>query len=850
VTETPNKDLFRDFIKEVTGFDPGEIQITPPGRYRRFSTSVDPQDKSGSYQFRGDWGTVKNFRADPPKRVTWKTPRSLSKAERSAMNAEIKTAKGSGEVTDEHRAASQRMRDWYNGLKFDLPQGSQNHPYLEKKNVVSPGLFIDKGELIIPLFNKDRKHVNVQRILPAPLANSGRQKFYFSSGAEAQNLHFIFGEIDDHFIIAEGFATGATLHETTGWPVAITVNAQDMVTVSRYLREFYPTARVIIATDDDTSSDNKGERCAREAAREIGASVSLPPFDRAVDLKTKEYSDWNDYARVYGKDKVSAAFFKCAEGNAPPPPRTFIDYEEGQEVDILEHIENFIVTNHVPIFNNNGRLVTPTLRKYPTSDPAVPTTFSALRQAKHINLVKALGGAGLGFQKYNPKTKTNKTIDTPRAVTSNLLEDGDWSHIHECIGVINTPTMRPDGTLISDNGYDQLTKLYVDFDRSLDMPNIPAQPTQEDAQAALKLLEDLLVDFPFADRELGRKSIDKSCALSSILTAVTRPAYPKAVMVLVSAHAPSSGKSYLVTTISKLAHGRPAPVISYGGSNEEAEKRLDSLLLDALPCFSLDNITRDIEGQKICQMFTEEVMRIRRLGSTDMYDCTAKTTVFATGNNVNFSGDMIRRGMTIHLNTSEARPETRTFSLRPDQLVIRDRGKYIAAALTIVRAYIVSKYKQECDPLASFEGWSQFCREPLLWLGCGDPIASQNTARDEQALTDWRPSFLTYLQKVFDIKKVFTSGDIVEHFNMVEPRSTERDFYKQVISSVAGDGRFINPVSLGRRLKAMSGVALACEDGRVLKLESAGKAAANVVSWKVTMEKTAIGTQGRLLADG
>ncbi len=311
MTNKTNAEKFRAFCIKKIKHDPGEIRVTPEGGYIRFSTNGESHDKSGSYQFRGDWGTVKDFRAKTQKVHVWKTDRVLSDDEREVMEDELSNAAGSLGVTDEHRAASQKMREWYATLKFDLPNGSQNHAYLEKKNIVSPGLFIDKGALIIPLYNKDRQHVNVQKIFQAPVGEDGRQKFYYTK-AEASNLHYIFGEISDRFIIAEGFATGATLHETTGWPVAITVNADAMPTVSMYLREFYPDAQIIIAADDDISSKNKGESKATEAAFAINAQISLPPFDRSVVESTRDFSDWNDYARVYGKGNVADKFFECA----------------------------------------------------------------------------------------------------------------------------------------------------------------------------------------------------------------------------------------------------------------------------------------------------------------------------------------------------------------------------------------------------------------------------------------------------------------------------------------------------------------------------------------------------------
>jgi putative DNA primase/helicase len=63
--------------------------------------------------------------------------------------------------------------------------------------------------------------------------------------------------------------------------------------------------------------------------------------------------------------------------------------------------------------------------------------------------------------------------------------------------------------------------------------------------------------------------------------------------------------------------------------------------------------------------------------------------------------------------------------------VLSDRGKYIAAALTICRAYIVAGRPGKADRLASFEGWSDTVRSTLIWLGKEDPVLSMESAKEE-----------------------------------------------------------------------------------------------------------------------
>ena len=107
------------------------------------------------------------------------------------------------------------------------------------------------------------------------------------------------------------------------------------------------------------------------------------------------------------------------------------------------------------------------------------------------------------------------------------------------------------------------------------------------------------------------------------------------------------------------------------------------------------------------------------------------TSLFATGNNFVVYGDLCRRVLTINLDAAMERPELRQFKFDPVEMVLADRGKYIAAVLTICRAYFVAGRPDKAPRLASFEGWSDTVRSALIWLGKADPVKSMESARAE-----------------------------------------------------------------------------------------------------------------------
>src|SRR5262249_44791958 len=102
-----------------------------------------------------------------------------------------------------------------------------------------------------------------------------------------------------------------------------------------------------------------------------------------------------------------------------------------------------------------------------------------------------------------------------------------------------------------------------------------------------------------------------------------------------------------------------------------------------------------------------------------------------TGNNVAIYGDLTRRTLVCNLDPQQEQPETRAFKGNPVVTVLADRGKYIAACLTICRAYMLAEGHDKPTPLASFEGWSDIVRSALLWLEEADPVASLDIGRDD-----------------------------------------------------------------------------------------------------------------------
>jgi hypothetical protein len=203
-------------------------------------------------------------------------------------------------------------------------------------------------------------------------------------------------------------------------------------------------------------------------------------------------------------------------------------------------------------------------------------------------------------------------------------------------------------------------------------------------------------------------------------------------MHVATAPVPSSGKSYLFDTVSAIATSQAMPVIAAGRTEEETEKRLGAAMLAGQPLITIDNVNGELHGDALCQIIERPRPQVRILGKSELIDVEARgTTLFANGNNITIVGDLCRRVVITKLDPNMERPELRAFTGKPVETVLVDRGAYVAAALTICRAYIAAGRPDLKKRLASFEGWSDTVRSALTWLGKADPIDSMEMVRDE-----------------------------------------------------------------------------------------------------------------------
>lgn len=503
-------------------------------------------------------------------------------------------------------------------------------------------------------------------------------------------------------------------------------------------------------------------------------------------------------------------------------------------VDLLaSQTETCLKTSGIPIFQRGRELVRPSQQEVPASKGRM-TISAGMGSVTHAGMIDLMSQA-IDWRKYDARKKREIAADPPGLVASVLLARfGQWK-FPTVAGVITTPTIRPDGSLLLAPGYDPTTRLYHVTDPSLVPEYIPDQPTYLDAMASLEILRSLLDEFPFVS------GVDWSVAFSGLITPLIRGAIPVAPLHAIRASTAGTGKSYYVDVVSGIVNGRPAPVMSVSVDAKETESRMNGLLLAGFPLVSIDNVNGELGSDILAQAVERPVVQVRRLGVSDLFEVESRATWFATGNNLRVRGDMTRRSIVATMDAGEERPEMRNFRHRPADEAVLNRGKYIAAILTIVRAYIVAGKPGLLPSPGSYEGWSDLVRSALVWLGEADPWTTTETAREDDpeigilsdVLSGWvstmgagkpcpvRQAIETANQRFGEYDE---NGDPEEHAGqLIHP-----DF-KASLLQVAGIKGAIDPIRLGKWLLG--------REGRIInnmRLKRGERDAhAKVTTWKV-----------------
>jgi hypothetical protein len=321
----------------------------------------------------------------------------------------------------------------------------------------------------------------------------------------------------------------------------------------------------------------------------------------------------------------------------------------------------------------------------------------------------------------------NGPVPQRRSVSDRVVEavitmPERWGGVlREVHGVHRLPVLRMNGELVGE-GYDPETKLLVDFSGA---KFAETRTTREAAVKAVEWLEDLLCDFPW------ESELDRTTMVALLITATMRRTFRLCPGFLIDSPSSGIGKGTLVNMTSMLMSGHMPANMNQPGSEDELRKTVFSYLRDGVPHLSIDNITLPFGGEAYDTMMTSEIYTQRVLGESSTESAPNRTLITITGRNVKFRGDGVGRTVRARMVTMMERPDVgRTFKY-PDLVdyVRENRESLVPACLSIARAYLLAGRPNKCSPLREFVQWNAMVREPLMWLGRGDVIASIEAQR-------------------------------------------------------------------------------------------------------------------------
>ncbi|MBF0629284.1 MAG: DUF3987 domain-containing protein [Magnetococcales bacterium] len=180
------------------------------------------------------------------------------------------------------------------------------HPYLAKKGVQAFGLFFYRGSLtiadmrcdgavVVPLQSDGGKLQTLQFISP-----NGEKRFL--PGHPKKGAFHVIGVVTEILVIAEGYATAATIHQATGYQTFSAIDAGNLWEVATVIRKQNPHHTIVMAADDDVFVvGNPGRSKAEEAARSAQGFLALPDFG---GNRPNGMTDFNDLARLHGLEAV------------------------------------------------------------------------------------------------------------------------------------------------------------------------------------------------------------------------------------------------------------------------------------------------------------------------------------------------------------------------------------------------------------------------------------------------------------------------------------------------------------------------------------------------------------------
>lgn len=370
-----------------------------------------------------------------------------------------------------------------------------------------------------------------------------------------------------------------------------------------------------------------------------------------------------------------------------------------------------------------------------------------------------------------------KLVPPPKVLVRDLQALGEWP-FPPLEGIVELPILRPDGTVLTEPGYDPSTRLFYKPAPDLVIPSIPDRATRRQVSRALETVEDILWDFPFVDEA------SVANAIAMLIAPVCRQAIKGHVPIaLCDAPKAGTGKGLLAEITSIIATGRSAAMFSAPKDEHEYEKQITATLLGGATLIVIDNVYEKLDSPNLAKAVTSNTWAGRILGVSQIAYLPQRATWIVNGNNISLGGDLPRRCYLISLDANMARPWLRT-GFRHDDLeryVMQNRGQLVAAILTVVRGWVVAGRPQGDNPiLGSFREWCLTIGGILAYAGVSGFL--QNLSAIYERMDEDSPAWELFIAAWYA-----RFGDQAVTVNELVQRLRQEDAFRETVPDPLGE---------------------------------------------------------------
>lgn len=327
------------------------------------------------------------------------------------------------------------------------------------------------------------------------------------------------------------------------------------------------------------------------------------------------------------------------------------------------------------------------------------------------------------FERWSAQKKGYVPCAISQDLANQLAARGYWPTLPKLTGIVPSPVLLPNGSVLTEPGYNWQCGLYLDCgDHFPDLLSV--------AQS-VDLLNDLIADFPFAE------PCHRAAWIAMLLSLFGQFACGgNAPLFLIDANVCGCGKTLLVDAALAVFESRAAGKVGAPASDEEWRKLISTIAIQSWSYAVFDNVAGRFGSASFERALTTTRWQDRKLGSNTEIDVPLHVVWIATGNNAHLSSkDMARRTIHIRLETPLENPQLRTeFAHRNLLAYVRQHRTTLAmAALTILKAYHDAGRPNPLPEIGSFVEWSNLIRSAVVWAGWDDPcVSSQRLVEDDE----------------------------------------------------------------------------------------------------------------------